>query len=148
MKTRLLVCSLFVALAAGISAASAEEAKKTPGPNGGRILEFDEPRAEFLVTPERKVQITFLDAQGQPVAPANQVVMVTAGSRSAPTELKFVRSGTSFISENALPTGPSVPAVVQLKANPDAKTAIDRFNVNLSPCPECDYPEYACICGH
>jgi len=38
-------------------------------PAGGRIIATSVPRAEFLVTADRKIQITFLDLAGKPIAP-------------------------------------------------------------------------------
>ena len=115
------------------------------GAHYGRLL-TTEPRAEFFVTAERKVQITFLDPSNQPVAPTEQVVTVTAGERLAPTTLKFAKSGNALLSDVALPAGNAVPAVIQIKANAAAKNTIERFNVDLSKCPECKKAEYACVC--
>src|SRR5688500_17671691 len=47
-----------------------DEKKKIAGPNGGRIIAAIEPRAEFFVMPDRKVQITFLDKAGKAIPPA------------------------------------------------------------------------------
>lgn len=127
--------------------ASAAE-KKVAGPNGGRIIATVEPRAEFLVLPDRKVQITFLDAAGKPVAPGTQTVTVTAGERSAPKILTFARSGNTLVSNISLPEGDAIPAVVQVKAAPEARTVTERFHVDLAKCGECQLAEYACICGH
>ena len=118
----------------------------TAGPNGGRILKHVQPTAEFFVTAERKVQITFMDAEGQPVAPDDALITVTTGQRSAPTTLTFSRDGSAFVSDQPLPTGNFLPTVVQIKVSPDAQTVTDRFNVNLSTCPECGHGEYACAC--
>ncbi|MGC4073545.1 MAG: hypothetical protein QM760_13725 [Nibricoccus sp.] len=108
---------------------------------------FD-PAAEFFVTADRKVQITFLGKDGKAISPAAQVVTVTAGDRSAPTKLTFVKSGDVLISDVALPPGNNFPAVVQIKAAPDVKAVAAKFNVNLEKCSECDKAEYACCCGH
>jgi len=121
-------------------------AKKEAGPNGGRLLVALEPHAEFLVTADRKVQITFLDRNDKPVAPAEQVVMVTAGQRSSPTKLAFVRSGDVLVSNVALPAGNDFPTVVQIKLTPTAKWVTEKFNLNLSKCPDCANAEYACTC--
>ena len=141
----LVVLTLGLSMAA--SSASAHEAI-TPGPNGGRLLTGIKPRTEFFVTPERKVQITFVDADGKAVAPADQVVTVTAGDRSAPTRLTFVKKGNSLLSEGVLPAGNDFPTVVQIKPTPEEKAVVSRFNLNLSICGECSNPEYACTCGH
>jgi hypothetical protein len=154
MKTKTSVLSLFamlsLACATVVSNAHEDHAKekKTAGPNGGRILTKVEPHAEFFVTTDRKVQITFLGEDGKAIPPSGQIVTVTAGSRSAPAKLSFVRSGDSFLSETKLPEGSNFPAVIQIKESSDGKTITEKFNVNLATCSECSLAEYACICGH
>jgi len=111
MKSILSVLSVAFVL----SSATAAEKKHNPsdhthekrdaGPNGGRIIATVHPRAEFFVTADRKVQITFLDAAGQAIAPAEQVVTVTTGDRSAPTKLTFAKTGNTLLSTAALPAG-------------------------------------------
>jgi hypothetical protein len=123
--------------------------KKVAGPNGGRILPGTDPRTEFFVTGDRKVQITFIDHHGNVVTPSGQTVVVTAGDRAAPTRLDFSPTGKVLLSNVALPAGPSVPTVVQITPAPNAKPVTTKFNVNLAVCPECKNAEYACICeGH
>jgi len=146
MKLKSLLLPLLAALALALPATAAE--KKVAGPNGGRILTAVEPRAEFFVTAERKVQITFLDAAGKPVAPADQVVTVTTGDRQSPTKLTFAKAGNALLSTAALPAGNELPTVVQIKATPTAKTVTEKFNVDLGICGECKHAEYACICAH
>ena len=84
MKTHLLRLLALAALALTANFATAHETI-IAGPNRGRILTKSKPPAEFLVTAERKVQITFIGADGKPVAPADQVVTVTTGDRAAPS---------------------------------------------------------------
>jgi hypothetical protein len=122
--------------------------EKKAGPNGGRLLTNVTPNAEFLVLKDRKVQITFIGADGKAVAPAEQVVTVTTGERSAPVKLTFTKSGDSLISNAAIPQGDSLPAVVQIKATPEASAVISKFNVNTAHCPGCKLEEYACTCDH
>jgi hypothetical protein len=122
--------------------------KKMATPNGGRLLAAIEPHAEFFVTADRKVQITFLGEDGKAIAPAAQVVTVTAGDRSSPTKLTFTKSGNTLVSNAALPAGNDFPTVVQIKVTPDAKTVTEKFNLNLSKCPTCAFAEYACTCAH
>lgn len=124
------------------------ESNKIKAPNGGRVITAVEPHAEFFVTAERKVQITFLDDDGKVVAPEAQVVTVTTGDRSAPTKLTFAKAGSSLISDATLPAGNEMPAVVQIKQTPDAKTVTEKFTLNLAKCPDCSSPEYACTCAH
>jgi hypothetical protein len=122
--------------------------KKEAGPNGGRILTAIEPHAEFLVTADRKVQITFVDDKGKAIAPAEQVVTVTTGERSAPLKMTFTKTETTLLSEQTVPEGNNFPVVVQIKTSPDAKPIVEKFTLNLSICPDCKYAEYACICSH
>ena len=152
-KTSLLsriVAALSLAFTPVTSMAHGDHAheKKTAGPNGGRILTKVAPHAEFFVTAERKVQITFLDDAGKAISPAGQVVAVTAGERASPTKLSFTRVGDSFLSDGKLPAGNNFPAVIQIKASADAKAVTEKFNVNLATCSECSLAEYACICAH
>ncbi len=145
-SVRPLLFALSVLFVPSVPAAAA--AKKVAGPNGGRIIALVEPRAEFFVTADRKIQITFLDPAGKTIAPADQVVTVTTGDRAAPTKLTFAKTGNALLSTAALPAGNDLPAVVQIKANPTATTIIVKFNLDLSKCGECKLSEYACICAH
>ncbi|MET0261503.1 MAG: hypothetical protein ABW223_01305 [Rariglobus sp.] len=146
---RLLVATVLALTALGSTAtvAHAHEAVAA-GPNKGRLLTVVEPHAEFLVTADRKVQITFVGEDGKPVPPGDQVVTVTAGDRSAPTKLTFAKTGDVLLSDAPLPAGNNFPAVVQFKITPDAKPVYARFNINLAICGECKNPEYACTCAH
>ena len=157
MKLKTLVLPLFAVCALSFTALAAEKKhdpsdhtheKKVAGPNGGRVLTKVDPHAEFFVTADRKVQITFLDKKGKAVAPADQVVTVTAGDRTAPTKLSFTKSSNALVSNIALPPGNDFPTVVQIGPKPGAKTVTEKFNVDLSKCGDCKLSEYACICGH
>lgn len=138
---------LSLAATAALLTAVAHE-KKEAGPNGGRLLTSVTPHVEFLVLPDRKVQLTFVDADGEAIALAGQSATVVTGDRSAPTTLNFQRNGDVLVSDKPLPEGRSLPTIVRLKPAPEAKEVIERFNVNLAGCPECQHAEYACICGH
>ena len=149
MKIKSITFHLFAIAALVLCAASAQahnDKAKAAGPNGGRILAGLTQPAEFFVTPDRKVQITFLDDHGKTIAPADQVVTVVAGDRAAPTKLTFTKSGDTLVSDVVLPEGNDVPTVVQIKPTSTAKAVTDRFNVNLSKCPTCNNAEYACVC--
>ncbi len=153
MKTNLLIT---IATAIVLSpVATAEDKEKNEhkheakvGPNGGKVLHEVEPHAEFFVTKDRKIQVTFLNDDGKAIAPGAQTISVTCGKRSAPTRMKFAKKGTSFLSDKALPKGMKIPTVVQIKLTPKAKAKTIRFNLNLEDCPGCKYLEYACICPH
>jgi hypothetical protein len=144
MKT---IPSVLVALTLAVSAfAHADHDKKIEaGPNGGRILSSAKPAAEFWVMPDKRVQITFLNAEHKPVPPSGQVVTVTTGQRSAPVTLNFEQKGNVLVSTQPL-AGDRQPAVVQIKATPNAKASVDRFTVDLSVCGGCNRAEYACTC--
>lgn len=151
MKIPLIAFSMFTLLAAAFALAplqAHEKGRTVAGPNGGRILEKVEPRAEFFVTAERKVQITFLDKSNKPVAPAEQVITVTVGQRLSPKKLAFEKSGNSLLSTTTLPSGNDFPAVVQIKPTASGKTTTERFNLDMTKCGECKLGEYACICAH
>ncbi len=122
--------------------------KKVAGPHGGRIIATIHPRAEFFVTADRKIQITFLDDAGKAIAPAEQVVTVTTGDRAAPTKLTFTKTATALLSTAALPAGNDLPTVVQIKSTPTSPTITAKFTLDLSKCGECKLAEYACICAH
>ena len=142
-----LLSILGLGLALSISTAQAHSNHATT-PTGGRLLKSAKPQAEFFVTPERTVRITFLDDHGHTIAPAGQVVTVITGDRAAPTKLSFSVVGQSLVSDAPLPAGNNLPTVVQIKANADAKPTSDKFNLDFSKCSGCQKPEYACSCGH
>lgn len=118
------------------------------GPNGGRVLTSIEPHAEFFVTAERHVQIGFVDDDLKQIPAADQSVDVVAGDRSKPTKLTFRKSGEVLISEEPLPDGNDFPVIVQIKNSAASKSIREKFNLNLEPCPTCEYKEYACTCEH
>src|SRR6187401_1531265 len=104
---RILRSLLAITLAASLPAIAAdkkEAAKREAGPNGGRLITTVEPHLEFLVTADKKVQISGVkDGKAAPLA--GQVISVTAGERSKPTKLEFKEEGGKLVSSNALPEG-------------------------------------------
>jgi len=127
-----------------------DHAKKITGPNGGKVITEVEPHAEFFVTADRKVRITFLGDNNKAIAPGTQSVSVACGDRSNPTMLTLAKEayGNSLISSSALPAGNNFPTIVTFKATADAKPVYAKFTLNLSDCPSCKYKEYACTCDH
>lgn len=122
---------------------------KVAGPNGGRVIFAVEPHAEFLVTDDRKVKITFLAEDSKTaVAPGERSVTVIAGSRSNPTRLAFTTEGDALVSDKPLPEGSDFPTVVQFQLTPGGDAVIEKFNLNLADCPTCEHKEYACTCEH
>lgn len=136
------------ALLTAILPVSAHDKDAKVGPTGGKLLTESEPHAEFLVNKEKKVEIRFIGEDGKVVAPGTQVVTATLGERSKPTKLTFTKDGDKLISDKPVPEGNDYPTVVQIKADAKAKAVNAKFNLNLSQCPTCDHPEYACTCAH
>lgn len=122
--------------------------KIVAGPSGGRILHGVEPHAEFFVNDAKKVEIRFVGDDNKVIAPADQVVTVTLGDRSAPTKLAFTKDGDKLVSDKAVPAGNDHPTVVQIKAKAGDKAVTEKFNLNLDQCPTCKNKEYACTCEH
>ncbi len=140
------------ALALTIPAFAAEKEhsheKKAEGPNGGRVITAVEPHLEFLVTKDRKVEITALTEALKPAKLTGQVIAVTGGDRSKPTKLEFKEEGGKLVSSNALPEGNDYPVSVSIKPSASVKATYEKFNMNFEKCPTCKHQEYACICAH
>ena len=143
MKLKSLVFAV-AALSSVVSLAAAE--KIVGGPKGGRLLEVDGQKAEFFVTKDKKVEITFYDSAMKPAAPAEQVVAVTAEPKSGRTKLDLEKTATGFISKTTLPEGTPYRVVVQMRAKPDGKPQNFRVDLDLENCGECKRAEYACTC--
>jgi len=122
--------------------------KKTPGPNGGRLISSTEPNLEFLVTDDRQILITILDQELKPTAPGDQEFSLVGGDRNAPMQLSFNKEESGFRSNSQLPEGKRFPVVLTIKSSADAEPVIEKFELDLGDCPECSYKEYACICNH
>ncbi len=147
--------SLITLLAFSLPAVAGEKetqghkhAKKVAGPGGGRIVTAVEPYLEFLVTKDRKIEITALGEDLKPAKLSGQIISVMAGDRSKPTKIEFKEEGGKLVSTNALPEGNDFPVSVSIKAGPEAKAVYEKFNLNLAICPGCKNAEYACICSH
>jgi len=137
------------AVAALCATASLHAEKIVAGPKGGRLLESEPLKAEFFVTAERKVEITFYDAALKPVDAGVQVITVTAEPTAGKVKLDLKKTATGFVSKTALPAGEPYRVVVQTRASADAKPKNFRIDLNLEMCEGCQKKEYACICeGH
>jgi hypothetical protein len=132
-------------LCAGFLTATAAD-KVEAGLKGGRILEKTNPKAEFFVEKDRTVSISFYDAAGKPVAPADQHVTVIADGKEGKQKIDFEKKGDALISKTKLPEGDANNVVVQLKQTADAKPQNYRFKADLSTCGGCKRAEYACAC--
>lgn len=116
------------------------------GPTGGRLLTTMKPAVEFLVLPDRRVRLTFVDEAV--VSPGDRIATVTTGERSAPVRLTFQAEGESLVSENPLPDGKAFPVILQIQSLPGEKPALAKFQLDLSICGGCKKPEYVCSCEH
>ena len=127
-----------------------DHSEKTAGPNGGRIITSVEPHAEFLVTEDSRIRITFLDDENNAIAPAGQSVEIVCGDRSKPTVLSFSveANSNSLLSSGIIPPGDKYPMIITIKTTPEAAPVRERFTLDLSDCPTCEYREYACTCDH
>lgn len=122
--------------------------KAKAGPNGGRLISTIEPHFEFFLTKERFVQITFLDEKNQAIPFKQQTVSLIGGDRQNPVRLRFKKKGGILISTEALPEINNLPIILSVKPDKASKTVREKFYLNLSQCPTCDYKEYACVCLH
>lgn len=118
------------------------------GPNGGRLIEKDSLKCEFLLTDDRMIEVRFLNDHGDVLAPEEQTVTVIGGDREKPTRLNFSVLGDAWVSQQAFPEGNSLPVILEVKSSPDSPVVRERFRLSLGACPSCSYQEYACICGH
>lgn len=137
-----------LSLAVALCAAALVHAEKiVGGPSGGRLLETEPVRAEFVVSAERKAEIRFYDVALQPVAPESQTVAITAEPAGGRVKLEVVKTAFGFATKEALPAADEpYRVVVQVRATPEAKPQNFRVDLNLGHCGGCDRAEYACTC--
>jgi hypothetical protein len=148
LKSILTIAALAVGLSLSLNAEEKHDHAIKAGPTGGRLITEVEPHVEFFVNKEKKVELRFVNDDMKVVAPAEQVITVTLGERSAPTKLTFTKDGDKLISDKVIPEGNNHPTVVQIKTTAKAKAVLEKFNLNLDKCPTCKYLEYACTCEH
>lgn len=121
----------------------------TIGPNGGRFLAIDSvatPRAEVILTPEHRFQITFFDADRKPLPLADRKLTVTAGDRSNAKKLATEPKADALLTEPA-PEGSDYYLILQLREPGAAKSIPIRMHYNAAVCGECHQPEWLCTCG-
>jgi hypothetical protein len=144
MKTKIVLLSLLT------SALLFAAEKIVAGPKGGRLLDTAPQKAEFFVTKDRKVEVTFYDAALKPAAPGARLVTVTAEPKAGRTVLELEKTAAGFVSKTALPAGDEAyRVVVQVREAAGATPKNFRIDLNLALCAECKHAEYACTCtGH
>jgi hypothetical protein len=123
------------------------KSQKESGPNGGRLITSTSPHLEFLVIEDLNIRISAVK-DGEVVPIGDQIVTVIGGTRSSPTELKFSKDGDSLISNQSFPKGKALPVIVAIKSTQESDPITEKFNLDLSDCPTCDFKEYACVCEH
>lgn len=138
MKTLLLSLLSIGALVA------AEPAKPATEPRPGRALEAPGVRADFLIQPDRKATVTFVDEAGKPADRGDRTVTVKVDGKDVALEAQ----PNGFVTKEPLPTKEPAQIVVQVRTKADAKPVNFRVTLNTSLCGECKRPEYGCVCGH
>ena len=123
------------------------KSQKEGGPNGGRLITSVTPHLEFLVIENLKIRISAVK-DGQVVSIGDQIVTLIGGNRSNPTNLEFSKDGDSLISNQSFPKGEALPVIMTIKSTQESDPITEKFNLNLSDCPTCDFKEYACVCEH
>lgn len=128
------------------TATLAHAEKVVAGPKGGRLLETEGVKVEFLVEKDRTASVTFYDAALKAVAPTDQSVTAVAETPEGKKKIEFEKKGDALVSKAALPEGKGYTIVLQLKTSADAKMKNFRIPMNTEICGECKHPEYACTC--
>lgn len=126
----------------------AKAAKPIAGPKGGKLLDNTAPRAEFLIGADRRVTVSFYDAQLKPVPASGQVVGVSAEPKSGKMALTMEAKDGAFVSKEPLPEGNDYTIIAQIKAAAEAAPQNFRITLDLHECGGCKLKEYACICDH
>ena len=128
--------------------AKAKAAKPLAGPKGGKLLDNTAPRAEFVIDADRRVTVSFYDAQLKPVPASGQVVAVTAEPKSGKVALTMEAKDGAFVSKEPLPEGEGYNLIVQVKVAAEAAPQNFRLSMDLSNCGGCKLKEYDCTCDH
>ena len=144
MKTKTLLIAFLLTVTAAVAAG-----ETAAGPKGGRMLIAYPVRAEFFVTAERRVEISFYDQAGQTVPQGAATVSVTAETLGGRVTLPLVPKDAALVSTEPLPPGEPYRVVVQVRPAPGSRPSNFRIELALHECGECQHAEYACTCeGH
>jgi hypothetical protein len=137
---------ILFALATVCATDSLHAEKIIAGPKGGRLLDAEPLKAEFFVTADRTVEITFYDTALNPVDLGTQTVTITTESSTGRAKLDLEKTATGFVSTSELPAGDPYRVVVQSRSDAEAKPKNFRIDLNLAMCGGCQSAEYACTC--
>ena len=137
---KILILSLF---SIGVLVA-AEPAKSAADVQPGRRLEAPGLSAQFVIQPDRKASVSFVDEAGKPVARGERTVIVKVDGK----DIALEPQPNGFITKAPLQAKEPAPIVVQIRASAVAKPTNFRLTLNTSLCGECKRQEYGCTCAH
>lgn len=137
---KILILSLF---SIGVLVA-AEPAKSVADVQPGRRLEAPGLRAQFVIQPDRKASVSFVDEAGKPVTRGERTVIVKVDGK----DIALEPQPNGFITKDPLQAKEPAPIVVQIRASAVAKPTNFRLTLNTSLCGECKRQEYGCTCAH
>ena len=137
---KILILSLF---SIGVLVA-AEPAKSVADVQPGRRLEAPGLSAQFVIQPDRKASVSFVDEAGKPVARGERTVIVKVDGKDVVLEPQ----PNGFITKEPLQAKEPAAIVVQVRAAADAKPTNFRLTLNTALCGECKRQEYGCTCAH
>lgn len=119
------------------------------GPKGGRLLEGDGMKAEFIIEKGHNVSLTFYDEKLSKMPVTGQKASMVAEAASGKKKIEFENRDGTLFSKEPLPEGHGYTVVVQLKKDDSSKTRNFRIPFETGICGECGKAEYACACeGH
>ena len=137
---KILILSLF---SIGVLVA-AEPAKSVADVQPGRRLEAPGLSAQFVIQPDRKAIVSFVDLVGKPVARGERAVTLKVDGKDVVLEPQ----PNGFITKDPLQAKEPAPIVVQIRASAVAKPTNFRLTLNTALCGECKRQEYGCTCAH
>ena len=137
---KILILSLF---SIGVLVA-AEPAKSVADVQPGRRLEAPGLRAQFVIQPDRKASVSFVDEAGKPVTRGERTVILKVDGKDVAMEPQL----NGFITKDPLQPKEPAPIVVQIRASAVAKPTNFRLTLNTALCGECKRQEYGCTCAH
>ena len=137
---KILILSLF---SIGVLVA-ADTAKSVADVQPGRRLEAPGLSAQFVIQPDRKAIVSFVDLVGKPVARGERTVIVKVDGK----DIALEPQPNGFITKDPLQAKEPAPIVVQIRASAVAKPTNFRLTLNTALCGECKRQEYGCTCAH
>ncbi|MCD8534519.1 MAG: hypothetical protein LR011_06940 [Verrucomicrobia bacterium] len=119
------------------------------GPNGGKLVILTNHTFEIFIKPDRHIQIALLDQERNLMSPEILHVEGFTGDRASPVTLSFNSDQQNhLVSNQPIPDGNNHPTLLKFFTSRTNQIHTARFNADLSTCPDCQLPEYTCICQH